>query len=114
MADGPKGLSGFAGWSKKEQRVGDRLPYDRFLDERTIQIRDGSLMQSIYLEGFAFETADTDEVNHRQIVRSAALRAIGSSRFVVYHHIIRRRVSVGLQAIYDDPVCNLIQQTWQK
>ena len=113
MADGPKGLSGFASWFQKEQRVGDRLPYDRLLDERTIQLRDGSLMQSIYLEGFAFETADTDEVNHRQIVRSAALRAIGSSRFVVYHHIIRRRVSVGLQATYDDPVCNLIQQKWQ-
>ena len=114
MADGPKGLRGFASWFKTEHRVGDRLPYDRLLDERTIQLRDGSLMQSIYLEGFAFETADTDEVNHRQIVRAAALRAIGSSRFVVYHHIIRRRVSVGLHAAFDDPVCNLIQQTWQK
>ena len=113
MADGPKGLSGFASWFRKEQRVGERLPYDRLFDERTVQLRDGSLMQSIYLEGFAFETADTDEVNHRQIVRSAALRAIGSSRFVVYHHIIRRRVSVGLQATFDDPVCNLIQQKWQ-
>jgi type IV secretion system protein VirB4 len=105
--------SGFAGWSKKEQRAGERLPYDYLLDDRTVVLRDGGLMQSIYLEGFAFETADTDEVNHRQIVRAAALRAIGSSRFVVYHHIIRRRVSVSLDASYDDPVCNLIQQRWQ-
>ena len=106
--------SGFAGWFKKEQRVGERLPYDFLLDDRTVVLRDGGLMQSIYLEGFAFETADTDEVNHRQIVRAAALRAIGSSRFVVYHHIIRRRVSVSLDAGYDDPVCNLIQQRWQE
>ena len=95
MADGPKTLSGFGSWFAKEQRVGDRLPYDRLLDDRTIVLRDGSLMQSLYLEGFAFETADTDEVNHRQIIRAAALRAVGSSRFVLYHHIIRRRVSVG-------------------
>ena len=105
--------SGFAGWFKKEQRVGERLPYDYLLDDRTVALRDGALMQSIYLEGFAFETADTDEVNHRQIVRAAALRAVGSSRFVVYHHIIRRRVSVSLDASYDDPVCNLIQNRWQ-
>lgn len=118
MADGSKtqglkGLGGFAGWFRKEQRVGEHLPYDRFLDDRTIELRDGSLMQSIYLEGFAFETADTDEVNHRHTVRAAALRAIGSSRFVLYHHIIRRKVSVGLQASFDDPVCNLIQDKWQ-
>ena len=114
MADEIKGLGGFASWAKKEARVGDRLPYDHFLDDRTIALRDGSLMQSIYLEGFAFETADTEEVNHRQIVRSAALRAIGSSRFVLYHHIIRRKVSVGLDASFDDPVCALIQEKWQQ
>ncbi len=113
MADEIKGLGGFAAWSKTEKRVGYHLPYDRFLDDRTVALRDGSLMQSIYLEGFAFETADTDEVNHRQMIRSAALRAIGSSRFVLYHHIIRRKVSVGLNASYDDPICNLIQEKWQ-
>jgi type IV secretion system protein VirB4 len=105
---------GFARLFGKEQRAGDRLPYDRLLDERTLVLRDGSLMQTIHLEGFAFETADTDEVNHRQIVRAAALRAIGSSRFVLYHHIVRRRVSVGLEAAFDDPVCELIQQKWRE
>ncbi|MGA9657894.1 MAG: VirB4 family type IV secretion/conjugal transfer ATPase [Asticcacaulis sp.] len=113
MADGSKHFNGFARLAGREQRVGDRLPYDRLLDDRTIVLRDGSLMQSLYLEGFAFETADTDEVNHRQIIRAAALRAIGSSRFVLYHHIIRRRVSVALPATYDDPVCAQIQQNWQ-
>ena len=113
MADKIKRLGGFAGWGKDEARAGDRLPYDHFLDDRTVVLRDGSLMQSIYLEGFAFETADTEEVNHRQIVRAAALRAIGSSRFVLYHHIIRRKVSVGLDASYDDPVCSSIQEKWQ-
>ena len=114
MADKIKRLGGFAGWGKDEARAGDRLPYDHFLDDRTVVLRDGSLMQSIYLEGFAFETADTEEVNHRQIVRAAALRAIGSSRFVLYHHIIRRKVSVGLDASYDDPVCSSIQEKWQQ
>ncbi|MFT4090801.1 MAG: VirB4 family type IV secretion/conjugal transfer ATPase [Asticcacaulis sp.] len=114
MSAKPAPSQGFSRWFSKEQRAGDRLPYDRLYDDRTVILRDGSLMQSIHLEGFAFETADTDEVNHRQIVRAAALRAIGSSRFVVYHHIIRRRVSVAQSAHYDDAVCGLIHDKWQE
>ena len=110
---GRKNFSGFAWWFKSEAKVGDRLPYDRLINDRTVLLRDGSLMQSIHLEGFAFETADTDEVNHRQIVRNAAFRAIGNSRFVIYHHIIRRRVSVGLEAKFDNPVARLINRSWQ-
>lgn len=114
MSAKPAPSQGFSRWFAKEQRAGDRLPYDRLYDDRTVVLRDGSLMQSIHLEGFAFETADTDEVNHRQIVRAAALRAIGSSRFVLYHHIIRRRVSVTQNAHYDDAICGLIHDKWQE
>lgn len=106
--------SGIAKWFGSEARVGDRLPYDRLIDERTILLRDGSLMQSIQLEGFAFETADTDDVNHRQVLRNAAFRAVGSSRFVVYHHIIRRRVSVGFESRFDNPIAGMIDARWQE
>jgi type IV secretion system protein VirB4 len=109
-----KPFSGFASWFKSEQRVGDRLPYDRLIDERTIRLRDGSLMQVVHLEGFAFETADTEEVNHRQAIRAAALRAIGHSRFVLYHHIFRRKVSVTQAASFDNPVAGHIHALWQQ
>jgi len=105
--------TGFAAWTQGEQRAGDRLPYDGLIDERTVRLRDGSLMQVLHLEGFAFETADTEELNHRQALREAALRAIGGSRFVVRHHILRRRVQAGLTASFSDPVCRMIDQRWQ-
>lgn len=104
----------FARWLKSEARAGDRLPYQRLLDDNTVVLRDGGLMQSIHLQGFAFETADTDDINHRQDVRNIALRAIGNSRFVIYHHIIRRRISAGLTARFDDPVAGLIDRVWQE
>ena len=113
MAKTSAPFEGFARWFAKEARVGDRLPYDRLLDDRTVVLRDGALMQCMHIEGFAFETAPTDEVNHRQAIRNAALRAIGNSRFVLYHHIIRRRVSVGMSAHYDDPVAQWIHDRWQ-
>ena len=104
---------GFAAWGKREQRAGDRLPYARHLDDHTIALRDGALMQCIHLEGFAFETADTDELNHRQTIRDVSLRAIGNSRFAVYHHVVRRRVSVGLDGAFADPVCADLNDRWQ-
>jgi type IV secretion system protein VirB4 len=105
--------TGFAAWTKGEQRAGDRLPYDRMLDERTVRLRDGSLMQVLHLAGFSFETADTQDLNHRQAMRDAALRAVANSRYVVHHHILRRRVSAGLKSAFADPVCAAIDERWQ-
>lgn len=113
MSTRPKPFSGFARWFGNETRAGDRLPYDSLIDERTLRLRDGALMQAIHLEGFAFETADTEDINHRQMIRSAALRAIGNSRFVLYHHIIRRKVSVTQEAAFDNPVAGFIHKLWQ-
>ena len=51
-------------------------------------------MQVIHLRGLLFETADTDEINYRKRLRDAMLQSIGSSRFALYHHIVRRRIDV--------------------
>src|SRR3546814_16367422 len=41
------------------------------------------------------------------------LQAIGSSRFALYHHIVRRRVEVGLDAKFDDPFSAKLDAAWQ-
>ena len=40
---------GAAGWSAKEAHAGDRLPYAQLVDERTVLLRDGSLMGALQL-----------------------------------------------------------------
>ncbi|MGH8026079.1 MAG: hypothetical protein ACREO0_05050, partial [Pseudoxanthomonas sp.] len=105
--------SGFAKWARREQRAGDRLPYARLLDDNTVLLRDGSLMQCLHVGGFPFETADSDDLNHRQRARDAALRAVAHSRYVVHHHILRRRVQAGMDSDYADPVCAEIDRRWQ-
>src|SRR5258708_22626591 len=75
----------------REQSAGSRLPYLRHIDDHTIELHGGGLMQVIRLGGLMFETADTEELDYRKSLRDAMLRAIGSSRFALYHHIIPRR-----------------------
>src|SRR3546814_5042003 len=42
------------------------------------------------------------------------LQAIGSSRFALYHHIIRRRVDVRLEGRFDDPFSAKLDAAWQR
>jgi type IV secretion system protein VirB4 len=89
------------------------LPYARHLDARTLELRDGLLMQTLHLGGLLFETADSDELNYRAELRDAMLRAVGSSRFAVYHHMIRRRADVALEADYADPFSRDLDRRWR-
>lgn len=99
--------------AKRERSVGSRLPYAAQIDDRTLLTRDGLLMQVIHLGGFLFETADTDELNYRKALRDAMLQAIGSSRFALYHHIIRRRVDTSLEADYPDAFSARLDAAWR-
>src|SRR4029079_3027642 len=92
----PKWRLGAAAWSRKEAHAGDRLPYARLVDECTILLRDGSLMTALQVPGLLFETADSLALNAHAATREVMLRASLDARFVLYHHVVRRRVSVEL------------------
>jgi type IV secretion system protein VirB4 len=97
----------------REQTAGSRLPYAYHLNDRIVALRDGTLMQVIQLGGLLFETADSDELNYRKQLRDASLRAIGSSRFAIYHHVLRRRVDSAGEGVFADAFSQHIDEIWQ-
>lgn len=98
----------------REVPAGAHLPYARHLDDVTIETRDGLLMQTIRLGGLLFETADSDELNYRSGLRDAMLRTLGSSRFAVYHHVVRRRAEANLSRVSADDFSSRLDQRWQE
>lgn len=96
----------------REKPVGAHLPYARHVDAHTLETRDGLLCQVIHLRGLLFETADSHELNYRKRLRDAMLQAIGSSQFAVYHHVVRRRVEVGLDANFPDSFSQRLDAAW--
>ncbi|WP_374524092.1 VirB4 family type IV secretion/conjugal transfer ATPase [Sphingopyxis sp.] len=98
----------------REKSAGHHLPYARHVDDHTIETRDGLLMQVIHLRGLLFETADTEEVNYRKRLRDAMLQSIGSSRFALYHHIVRRRIDPELDGEYPDDFSRTLNRSWQE
>jgi type IV secretion system protein VirB4 len=105
---------GAAAWSAKEARVGDRLPYARLIDESTVLLRDGSVMSAIQVPGLLFETEDSDALNAHAATREVMLRSTLDARFVMYHHVIRRRVEVELDAEFPDPLSRHIDARWKQ
>ena len=97
----------------RELPAGKHLPYARHVDDHTIETRDGMLMQTIHLRGLLFETADSEEINYRKRLRDAMLQAIGSSRFALYHHVVRRRIDAGLSADHPDPFSRELDRMWR-
>ena len=106
-------LSGDARAFQRERSAGTNLPYARMIDDRTIETRDGMLMQVLRLGGLMFETADTEALNYRKALRDTMLQAIGSSRFALYHHILRRRVDPLIEAEFPDPFSTRLDAAWR-
>jgi type IV secretion system protein VirB4 len=99
---------------RKEQAAGKRLPYARHLDDVTLETRDGLLMQVIHLAGLPFETADSEELNYRKAVRDVMLRGLSSSRFALYHHIVRRQVDATTQGTFADAFSARLDADWSE
>lgn len=98
----------------REKSAAVHLPYAAQIDDHTILTRDGLMMQTISLRGLLFETADTSELNYRKVLRDAMLQTIGSSRFALYHHIIRRRVDTALQGDFPDAFSQALDARWRE
>ena len=105
---------GPAAWSRKEAHAGDRLPYLRLVDANTVLLRDGSLMTALQVPGLLFETEDTMALNAHAATREVLLRSNLDARFVLYHHVVRRRVSVSLEASFEDPLSAHIDRRWRE
>jgi type IV secretion system protein VirB4 len=97
----------------REAPAGRHLPFSHHVDDHTVATRDGLLMQVIGLRGLLFETADTEEINYRKRLRDMMLQSIGSSRFALYHHVLRRRVDVALNGSFADPFSAKLDAAWQ-
>lgn len=96
----------------KEISAGYHLPYLRHVDDHTIETRDGLLMQFISIRGLLFETADTNEINYRKTLRDAMLKALGSSNFAFYHHVVRRQIDVSFESEYPDDFSARLNEKW--
>jgi type IV secretion system protein VirB4 len=113
MTSGPLSLADRLRLWRRESTIGRMLPYARHVDDATIVTHDGSLLQVIKIDGLAFETSDSEELNYRKGVRNTMLRAIASSRIAIYHHVVRRRVVAETSGAIDVSFAKELDEAWR-
>lgn len=102
-----------ASWWAREKRAGDKLPYADLVDGSTLRLRDGGLMQVIAIAGLPFETADAEQLEHLQSMREVMLRTALDASFILYHHIVRRRVHADVEGEFTAPFAEKLNDRWQ-
>ncbi|MDZ4762233.1 MAG: VirB4 family type IV secretion/conjugal transfer ATPase [Alphaproteobacteria bacterium] len=99
--------------ARRERLAGDILPYVRHIDDETILLRDGQQMQVLHLAGFAFETADTQELNYRKNVRDTLLRGVASTRLSLGSYVIRHLVRPDMPSALGNPFARALDDAWR-
>lgn len=91
----------FAREIARDKHLADHIPYLRHIDEQTVRTREGMFLQVIKVGGFCHDTADQSDIDQRAAMRNVALKALGDSRYAIYSHIVRRRVSPTIGGSFD-------------
>lgn len=100
--------------AKLDPRAGDRLPYAGHVNDHTLATRTGELIQMIQIDGIAFETADSETLNHMAAVRDVVMRGIANSNLMLYCHVIRRRVAAELTTPQPEGFARDLDTAWQQ
>lgn len=103
----------FGAVSRRELPVSSKIPYSRHVSPTIVSTEDGMLMSILKLDGYAFETADISEINAKILARNDLIRTLGSSRFALYTHIIRREVSPEIPSTFDNDFCRELDERYQ-
>lgn len=102
----------FAREISRERQMADHIPYLRHVDEQTIRTKEGMFLQVIKVAGFCHDTADQTEIDQKASMRNIALRALGDSRYAIYSHIVRRRVSPLIGGSFDEGFAEVVNQRY--
>ena len=100
--------------AQKEVAAGVHLPYLAQVDDHTLLTRNGQMLQVIKLDGLPFETIGRADLDSRLAMRDAMFQSIGSSRFAIIHHVIRRAVEPRFGGQFGDPFSTALDAAWRE
>ena len=67
------------------------IPYKCFWNSDTILLKDNAMLRVIKVRGFAFETADDEDIDIKKQARNNLMKGMSSGNLAMWFHTIRRR-----------------------
>lgn len=76
---------------KSETSASIYIPYKCFWTSDTLLLKDNSMLRVIKVRGFAFETADDEDIDIKKEARNNLLKGMSSGNLSLWFHTIRRK-----------------------
>lgn len=108
-----KGLR-FSAEIAREKSISKHVPYLRHVDDETLRTKEGMLVSVIRIDGFCHQTADQTFIDVEAANRNTLLRALSDSRFAVYSHILRRRISPAIEGEFSLDFCKALDERYMQ
>ncbi len=106
--------------TNKEKRTKSEVSAARFIPYRchwntdTILTYDEELIRVIKIKGFAFETADDEEIDLKKHARNNLFKGMASGNFSMYFHTIRRNEKAFPDGEMPDLFSYRLNESWSK
>ena len=100
---------------RTEVNIEEFVPYACHYNPHTILTKNGELLQVIKVTGFSYESVHKDEhtrLSLRQAIRMAVLEGIGTDKFAVYFHTIRRKSDLSTGGKYPTLFSKRLNKAW--
>lgn len=101
-------------YAKRELSIAEFIPYHYHYDKETIITKKNELLQTIRLDGWAFETADDIEVDMKKSVRNSLLKSLADGKFAVWFHTVRRRKSAYPKGFFEPGFARRMNEQWRR
>jgi type IV secretion system protein VirB4 len=88
------------------------IPYTRHIDETLVALEDGSLMRMYRVDGRAFETSDTADLNNWHNKLNIAWRSIGDDRVALWTHLVRTATDPVLDGEFHSDFARTLQERY--
>lgn len=97
----------------RETAVASKVPYAYFVDEKTIETKDGHLLQAIKVNGLVADTLDDDLLDREKHLRNVLLMSVADANTAIYVHTIRKPVTSLLGGYYANAFSRQLHEKWQ-
>jgi type IV secretion system protein VirB4 len=100
--------------ARSEIPVGNFIPYACHYDDQTILTKNGHLIQFLCLDGFAFESADQEEIDIRRRLRNVFFKSLAGPEYALWFHIIRSRQSAYPGGRFEPGFAYQLNERWKE
>ena len=100
--------------SAKEAPASKHIPFMRHVTDTIIKTKNDQYIGVIKLNGFSFQTADNRTLNTLLEQRNTFIRSLSNSRWQLYSHVIRKRITPDLNGRFSSDFSRYMNDRYQE